>query len=166
MFLYANDAGRRCTGGCTTLHAVRACCTVCNTQAAHSCEAMAKWVSFDADIRNSLKRQLFFGSCSERMPKSIGRIFHSQRSQEMPLLGFQQEENRTKSKASTSFLEEALPLDGLLGNLFSHNHAQYGSSRYTQTNAHKHTDRLIKVHGAYTGLRPIGVIKTVANSKG
>ena len=41
-----------CTGDSTKLYAVRACCTVCNVHAERSCEAMAEWVMFEADLRN------------------------------------------------------------------------------------------------------------------
>ena len=55
---YANDAGsyngmqsiEHCTGCRTKLYAVRACCTVYNTHAERSCEAMAEWVTFEADF--------------------------------------------------------------------------------------------------------------------
>ena len=51
-----------CTGGHTKLYAVRACCTVCNTHGEHSCEAMAEWEMFEADLRNvgSLSSTNFF----------------------------------------------------------------------------------------------------------
>ena len=64
---YANDAGlhnsmQHCTGCCTKLYAVRACCTVCNTHAERSCEGMAEWVMFEADLWNadSLSSANFF----------------------------------------------------------------------------------------------------------
>ena len=41
-----------CTGGRTKLDAVWACCTVCNTHTDRSCEAMAEWVTFEADLPN------------------------------------------------------------------------------------------------------------------
>ena len=41
-----------CTRGCTTLYAVRACCTVCNMQAESFCDTMAEWEVFEADLWN------------------------------------------------------------------------------------------------------------------
>ena len=57
----------RCTGCCTKLYAVRACCTVCNMQAKRFCEAMAKWVMLGADLWNvdglSSANYFRFGHC-------------------------------------------------------------------------------------------------------
>ena len=55
-----------CTGGRTKPYAVRACCTVCNTHAERSCEAMAEWVMFEADLRNVdsfSSTNFWFGHC-------------------------------------------------------------------------------------------------------
>ena len=66
---YANDAGshnsiqsmKNCTGCCTNLYAVRACCTVCKLML-NVYEAMAEWAMFEADLWNadSLSSANFF----------------------------------------------------------------------------------------------------------
>ena len=70
-----NDAGshnsmqsiEHCTGDHTKLYAVRACCTVCNTHAERSCEVLAEWVTFEADLWNvdsrSSTNYVWFGHC-------------------------------------------------------------------------------------------------------
>ena len=95
---YANDAGshnsmqsiEHCTGGHTKLHAVRACCTVCNTHGERSCQAIAEWVMFEADLWNvdSLSRANFFGSGTALISESRRIASQRQCCQERPSLRF------------------------------------------------------------------------------
>ena len=84
-----------CTGARTKMYAVRACCAVCNMHAERSCEAMAAWVMFEADLWNvnSLSSTNFFGSGTALISESSGLASQRQCRQERPALRFKSTAN-------------------------------------------------------------------------
>ena len=74
----------RCTGGCTTLYAVRACCTVCNMQAERFCEAMKPIYGMSI----AFQVPIFFGSGTALISESSEIASQRRWCQERPSLRF------------------------------------------------------------------------------
>ena len=92
-----------CTGG-RTMYAVRACSTECNMHTERSCEAMAEWEMFEADLPNvdSLQTPKFFGSGTILILESSEIASQRRCRQERPSLRF-------KSTVRFFFKRTALP---------------------------------------------------------
>ena len=115
------------TGCCTKLYAVRACCTVCNTHAERSCEAMAEWVMLKLIYGMPIACQapLFFRfghSVNIGVPSGIASW--RQCRQERPSLRkstakffFKRPARYTFVMAGEKLIGEALLVDGLLRKL-------------------------------------------------